>query len=381
MTVMEMTSTTADTRLDWGAMIHELGPRFASRSAEHDANDRFVADNYAELKEKKFFSAGVPLELGGGGLSHRELGLTLRTIARYCASTALATSMHTHLVGAQVWNFLHGKSAPVLEQVAARQLVLVSTGAKDWLDSNGTATRVDGGFLINAKKFFASGSPAGNVLVTSAQHDDPDLGPQVLHFPVPMSAPGVRIDQNWIAHGMRGTGSNTVVLEDVFVPDGTIALRRPRGPYHPVFNVIVTVALPLITSVYLGVAEAAAAIAREQARNKREDAVTQLQLGEMENLLTTATMAVESAFDLANNYDFDPQVDIANAVLQRKTIAAKAVIGLTQKALEITGGGGFFRGMGLERLIRDAQASYFHPLPEKQQQLFSGRVALGLDPI
>ena len=44
--------------------------------------------------------------------------------------------------------------------------MLVSTGASDWLDSSGTAVRVDGGFRITARKMPASGCPAGDVLVT-----------------------------------------------------------------------------------------------------------------------------------------------------------------------------------------------------------------------
>ena len=54
------------TRTDWVAVARHLGPTFAARAAAHDANDTFVADNYAELKQHKIFSAGVPTELGGG---------------------------------------------------------------------------------------------------------------------------------------------------------------------------------------------------------------------------------------------------------------------------------------------------------------------------
>ena len=43
--------------------------------------------------------------------------------------------------------------------------------------------------------------------------------------------------------------------------------------------------------------------------------------------------------------------------------------------------GGFYRRAGLERLVRDVHGLQFHPLPEMRQQLFAGRLALGLDPI
>jgi len=45
------------------------------------------------------------------------------------------------------------------------------------------------------------------------------------------------------------------------------------------------------------------------------------------------------------------------------------------------GGGGLFRSLGLERLLRDIYGVQFHPLQAKRQHRFTGRVALGLDPI
>jgi alkylation response protein AidB-like acyl-CoA dehydrogenase len=63
----------------------------------------FVAENYAALKARRVFSAGVPAELGGGGASYAELCALLRHLARDCGSTALALAMHTHLLATTVW--------------------------------------------------------------------------------------------------------------------------------------------------------------------------------------------------------------------------------------------------------------------------------------
>jgi alkylation response protein AidB-like acyl-CoA dehydrogenase len=49
--------------------------------------------------------------------------------------------------------------------------------------------------------------------------------------------------------------------------------------------------------------------------------------------------------------------------------------------VEVVGGSAYFRKLGLERLLRDIHGAPFHPLPEKKQLEFSGRVALGLSPI
>jgi acyl-CoA dehydrogenase len=50
-----------------------------------------------------------------------------------------------------------------------------------------------------------------------------------------------------------------------------------------------------------------------------------------------------------------------------------------EKAMEVAGGAGFYRSAGLERLFRDVQAARYHPLQEKAQLRFTGRLALGLD--
>ncbi|MQA66600.1 MAG: acyl-CoA dehydrogenase [Alphaproteobacteria bacterium] len=306
----------------------------------------------------------------------------LRGLAHHCPSTALALSMHQHLVAAAVANHINGRPGKkLLDRVAADQTVLISTGANDWMESNGTIERVDGGYRVSARKPFGSGAPRGGVLVTSAPFEDPKEGWQVLHFPVPFSAKGVSLAGDWDTLGMRATGSETVILDDVFVPDDAIALRRQRGQYVPAFNVILTVAAPLILSVYVGIAEAAAEIARRHAAGRADDPGTTYLLGEMTNLLTTAQLARDDMVRIANDYDFKPTVETANAILVRKTITANAVLATTEKAMEAAGGAGFMRKTGLERLLRDAHGAAYHPLPEKRQHLFTGRLALGLDPI
>jgi alkylation response protein AidB-like acyl-CoA dehydrogenase len=363
-------------------LVQVIGPRFAEGAAERDEADAFVAEHYEILEKHKVFSALVPAELGGGGTRHSAMCAFLRQLAHYCPSTALALSMHQHLVAAAVYNHAHGRPGrKLLEQVAAAEVVLVSTGANDWLESNGSAVRADGGFLVSARKPFASGSPKGGVLVTSVPLEDPAEGSQVLHFPVPFTAQGVSLANDWRTLGMRATGSHTVTLDKVFVPDEAIVLRRPRGRFHPAWNVILTAALPLIMSVYAGVAEAAAAIGHDLAKRRRDDATVAYLLGEITNHLTTVQLAVDDMVRLAGDLDVAISLDVTNAILVRKTIVAEHVLATVEKALEGAGGAGFYRKTGLERLLRDAHGAQFHPLAAKRQHRFTGRVLLGLDPI
>ena len=322
----------------------------------------------------------IPKDLGGQGAGYREICALLRQLAAYHPSTALSCSMHQHIIAANFYNHLHGKPGKaLLEKVAAGELVLVSTGAGDWLASSGELSKTDEGYLFSGIKHFASGSPGGDLLVTSAPFEDPDDGWQVFHFPVPLQAEGVEILDNWAPMGMRGTGSNSVKLENVFIPEASIALKRPRGDYHGMWSVVLPVALPLIMSVYRGIAEKSAQLARDRSQQSR-DPVTPYILGEMENALTTAQLAVDSMIDIADGFEFNADLETVNEIVKRKTIAAEACKETAAKAVEVCGGPGYLRPFGIESLLRDVMASHFHPLQEKRQLLFTGSIAMGNEP-
>ena len=106
-------------------------------------------------------------------------------------------------------------------------------------------------------------------------------------------------------------------------------------------------------------------------------------LGELANRLTTAQLAVDDMVRLAHDLDcLHEPGSSPTPILVRKTIAAEHVTGdCWRRHSEAAGGAGFYRQTALERLLRDAHGAQFHPLPAKRQHRFTGRVALGLDPI
>lgn len=364
---------------DWLARADGIAEVIGARAAVHDAEDSFVAENFALLKREGFFKAMVPVELGGAGASHREFCEVIRRLAAACGSTGLAFSMHCHQISVAIWRWRNA-GAPtdgLLKRVAAENLVLISSGGSDWLQGSGTATEVDGGFRITARKVFSSGCLAGDILMTSAVYDDPEAGPAVLHFGVPFKAEGVTILDTWKVMGMRGTGSNDVMLKEVFVADAAVSGRRPQGQWHPLFHIISMIAFSMIYSAYLGVAEGARAMALKAAAKKAGDESTTYLVGEMENAFTQARLAVEEMILIAETATPGPATT-SRAMIAR-TLAGQAAIATVERAMEAAGGAAFYREMGLERAFRDVQGARFHPLQEKPQLRLTGRVALGLD--
>ncbi len=357
-----------------------LCDRFAARAAQAGEDDEFVAQNFADLRGSPLIAAAVPSELGGGGLELDALSGMLRALARACPSTALAFSMHTHLVATSAWRWKHQKApvTAILERVARERLVLVSTGGGDWIDSSGEAIAADAGYRIRARKPFSSGSPAGELLVTSAVLRQAGKQPEVLHFGVPMKAPGVRIETTWCALGMRGTGSHDIVLEDVYVAEAAVNMRRPQGKWHPLFDILSMVALPLIYSVYVGVAEAARERALALARRRKPDEHVVQLAGELENQLAAARVALEDWITFSGRAS-KPERAVTARALTGRTLVARAVLSTVDAAMNLAGGAAFFRRNGLERLFRDAQAVRYHPLNEGLQRAFTGRYALGME--
>ena len=365
---------------DWRASVAKLGRTFAERAEVHDQAGEFVFDNYRDLRTAKMFSAGIPSELGGGAADYDEVADVIRELGRHCASTALVFAMHMHPVLLNVFKYRLGDqgAANTLRKLADGELVIATTGAGDWLGSSGTAREVDGGYSVCARKRFVSGAPGADLLVTSTTFESGGKR-EVLHFAIPLTADGVQVQNNWNTLGMRATGSNDVVLNDVFVPAAAIVGRRPAGVWHPLWEIIIPTALPLITAAYVGLAESAAELAIDAARRSNEDRASTV--GEMSNELTIARLAFAEMVRRNDNLGFDPSVTLAGDMLSSKTIATNAAKRVVDFAAELVGGAAFFRGHALERMLRDVRASSFHPLPPRRQQAFCGRLALGRDPI
>ncbi len=359
---------------DYKMIIDSLKQSFKQRAIQSDEQGTFVTDNYHDLKELRLFSALIPEELGGLGMAYPEMCRLLKTIAQYCGSTALAFSMHQHLVAAAVWKYKHKNvGETTLRKIVEKQLVLVSTGARDWLGSNGEMTRTEEGYLFSARKHFASQSIAGDIAITSAPFLNEKNEWKVLHFPVPLSTEGVSILDDWDVMGMRGTGSHGIAFENVFVPESAIALERSRDEFHPVWNVVLTVAMPLIMSVYVGIAERALEIAIAKGKNYgRNQEHIRYCIGKLNNKLVAARTQWKTMYALANNFDFSIDKDNTVLMLSLKTNVAEACKQTVSDAMESIGGQSFYKKNELERLFRDVQAASFHPLPKWNQYAFAG---------
>lgn len=374
---MTTTPTSDATFVDRAAVV---GETLAAHAARHDAEGSYVQESLDALRADGLLAIGVPTELGGGGARIRDIAAVQRELAHHCGATALASSMHQHVVAFTAWRYrreMPGAEA-TLRRVAEEGIVLVSTGGGDYTRPKGMAVKVDGGYQVSGHKRFASQSSVGHVLSTMFEYEDPEQGRRVLNMAVPIASEGVTVMDNWNTLGMRGTASNDVVLENVFVPDERVMANRPYGVIDGPLQVISSIAMPIVSAVYLGVAEAAFAAAVDAVRGEKKlDPIVQRQVGVMAHRLQVAEWSLKGALDLIGD---DPTPDmgrVAAAMLAKREIA-NAGIEVCDLAMEVAGGSAYFKGSVIERCYRDIRAIKFHPLTPEETLVHAGRLALGL---
>lgn len=301
-----------------------------------------------------------------------------RELAHHCGSTALASAMHQHVVALGAWQFRRGipGAEASLRKVLDDGLIAVSTGGGDFTRPNGTAVKVDGGYVVSGHKRFASQSPIGTVMMTMFVFEDPEHGRRVLNVGIPMDSDGVTVDPVWDTLGMRGTASHDVVIDDVFVPDAAVKANRPHDSLDGPLQVVVSIAFPIICGAYLGVAESAYRHAVAATRSA-DDPGVQRTVGLMANRLRVARWALDGALDAVGD-DPEPSMETVAAVMAMKREVGLAGLEVCDLAMEVAGGKAFFKGSPIERAYRDMRAIKFHPLTFEQTLTHAGRLALDL---
>jgi alkylation response protein AidB-like acyl-CoA dehydrogenase len=367
------------------SIARDLAQEFQERAAEYDRTGEFPAENYDRMRATGYLRAPVPEELGGLGATLPEMARAQQELARGCASTALAVNMHLFQVGAARDGFVKtGANEAPLRRVADEGIVLGSAGAEaivagEWTTPT-TAEKKNGNYVLNGRKYFVSQAPGMDVLRVNAM--DLETG-ELIVVAVPTKLEGVRVDATWDTTGMRATASHEVVLEDVTVPESAVGARLPgKEPLRtPQYAAIMRWFYPLMSSVYLGVAEEArhhALQSLQKARNSnfRDGVLTDAMIGEMEIAYSTAAGVRNQLTARLENAEVEEVVSIS---LTLKEIVVEHAIETVEKAVAIAGGSAYFRKSPLERLARDVRAGRFHPPSAPvSHQIIGSRVREGV---
>ena len=231
------------------AIACDLGRnRFSPRAARIDRDAVFPSENYVDMHAAGLLGICVPQQYGGWGADFATYAMTAAEIGRHCASTALTLNMH---VSSTMWmGFIADDLDMTPEQRASHELHramhyrrIVDHGklyAQPFSEGGAAAAgkapfdtlarKVDGGYIVNGRKIFASLAGAADYYGILCTLDKPGATQRdSLYLAVDRNAPGVTVSGDWDPLGMRGTVSRNLRFEDVFVPESERLL--PEGLY------------------------------------------------------------------------------------------------------------------------------------------------------
>jgi alkylation response protein AidB-like acyl-CoA dehydrogenase len=383
------------------ALAEELSERLAARAAEHDREGSYPFEAIDALTAAGYFAAPVPVDLGGLGVSSaQDLVVAASRLARGDASVAIGVNMH--LVA--VLNMERRRQVAVaageerrargfaatLERIARDGVVLaaaISEPGQDLTRPTTRATRTEGGWRIEGRKLFCTMSPAATDLYVAVTYAGGEGTERYAYAMVPTDAPGVVLHDDWDALGMRASGSNSVALEGVDLPEAGVRGGFRAGDPVPYMERNLVAGL-FHAAASLGIAESAELIARRGVAGRMDgDARARMQVADDALDLAASRAVLSRAGALidghrAANPMSDGRADELEALFAEAQ-AAKAFVGeaaarIVDRALTLSGGAGYLNGSPLARAYRDVKAgSFMHPLGANRAYDYLARVALG----
>lgn len=405
----------AEAKVDPGPAVHrespdlltlcrDLGSRFAGRAFEYDRAGIFPVKNFEDLRRAQLYAILVPKEYGGLGADFLTYTKALEQLAIGDAATALAFNMHNIVIGS-----LTDSRLDRLEELEGRRGQAIKQ-FRDWLFHEVVAEgrlfataasepgvgfrlskiktiykRVEGGFVINGVKSFVSMGGHADYCIVAARCDR-DFGdiPGISYLVIERENPGVRIVEDWDTLGMRSTCSNTMYLEDCFVPADRLYLLEAVALYKCTRETHWLVGS--YNGVYLGIASAVFAFVKEylSGRTKAgthsplvEDDLVQYRVGKMWTALEAARAVT---YDAAQRVAEAPGSSEANISIHRaKYMVSELAPWIASEAIALCGGSTMFKACPLERYYRDARCGGVMPARSEDCLTYVGKALLGLD--
>lgn len=345
-----------------------VGRDVLARSAQSvDRNAQWPEEGLGALAAAKLTALHVPAHLGGLGQGMYALAVVSEELARHCGSTAMCFSMHSIATAV-----LAAKATPAQEEkflrpiaegrhICSLALSEPGTGAFFFLPRVQVADDEEG-YCINGEKSFVTSGGHADSYVLSAVAPGQELDPgSFTCLAIEAGTPGLDWGPPWDGYGMRGNSSRGLVLRDVRV-DRENLLGAAGDQIWYVFEVIAPYFLIAMSSVYLGIAQAALDLAVQHIKGR-----SHVHTGETLSVqpvlwheVAQAWIEIEATRQLIRHAARlgdagDPGAPAA--LFSAKAKVAEMVTSVTDTALVLTGGRGYGANADIARCHRDARAA------------------------
>ncbi len=326
-----------------------------------DKESRFPDEIVRKMGKLGLMGIPYPKQYGGAGLDMVSYAVAVEELARVDAGTSVTLSAHTSLGSWPIYAY-------GTEEQKQKYLVPLAKGEKlgafglteqnagsDAAGTETTAQPQDGCYVLNGGKIFISNADKADFYIVFAV-TTPGIGTHgISAFIVEKGREGFTFGDHYDKMGIRSSSTAELIFNDVKIPRENLLGKEGEG---------FKIAMSTLDGGRIGIAAQALGIAQGAYENALEYSRERVQFGrpicrqqsiafklaDMATKLRASRFLVYSAAELKENHE---PYGLESAMA--KQYVSDTCLEIVNDALQIFGGSGYLKGMGVERAYRDAK--------------------------
>jgi hypothetical protein len=355
-----------------------MAPMLRERAERADQERRLEDDTIQAMIRAGIFRIWTPKRYGGYQASIAEHYEMIAELAKGCPATAWTVAMMTTTSWMACQLSEKAQDEIFGEDPDARFVGLFTPTSQP-------AIRTEGGYIINGSRPFGTGCLHATwaEIMVPVVNDSGQVINSMWTF-VPMR--DVEIKDTWHTMGLRGTGSHTLSVKDLFVPEHrTIAMMGPQGVMEgftknehrdeePLYRIpLAMISRECFVGSMVGTAQSALAhvLATLPKRainygphtDQSKAVSTQIQIAEIANMIDTAEMHARRAIadcDAAGAAGTFPSLELRARCGHDSTFAIRTCKEAVDRLMYLCGASSVAKGNPLERMYRDISTGTLH---------------------
>ena len=341
--------------------LQRAAKEFASKSvqpqaAEIDRSNRFPHDLAAKMAELGYRGLPYPANYGGSEVGYTGYALVLEQICQASMTVGAIMAINT-VTEEAIFRFGNEwqKKTFLTPLTKGKSLGCIAftepdTGSDPKLITT-TARKTNGGYIITGQKQFVALASAANLALIFAKRDGEGLSA----FIVDTDSQGFNVGEPLETIGLRGLGTSTLSLDEVYVPEENLLGEEGQG--FPILLEAMSVARLGVSVEALAVAQAALQLSIEYARKRKALGKPIIKMPTIGWHLAEMATRVEACRWLTYQTAFlrNSGKDIKYQSSISKLFASRIPVEVTGMAMQVCGSYGTEKSMPIERLYRDAK--------------------------
>ena len=358
--------------------VQELIPN----ALEADKTEDFWHESFNKMADIGLTGITVDSHFGGSGAGYRQAAIAIEEIARGDASSSVNLIAHLSLSTSTLNEFGNqDQKQKYLRNMASGKSIgawalTEPGGGSDAASISTTATRDGDDYVLNGSKMYITNADVSDYMIVYAKLDKEADYKSITAFIVESNTDGVTINPLKGKLGMRSSTASEVIFDNAKVP-----VENRLGDEGSGFKNAMTIldsSRISIAAQCVGIGQGALDLAINYAKNREtfnkpitQHQAIQFMIADMAAAVHSARVVTMDAATLK-----DSKLPFSNEASIAKLIASEMCIDVTNKALQVHGGIGYFKDTNIERMFRDARVTTIYEGTSEIQRLIVARQTL-----